>query len=403
MVDRGFDPSERVRELRSGRETHRLRPSDRIAERVYRAQPSGESLPVLDGTETLVFGSENYLGLAHDRRIQEAATRAARTVGTGACSSRVRFGDTLLHHDLERTLAEVSETERALSLPDRSDAYRLLIAGLQPDAVFVDDLSARFAEGIAQRVGSTLLRYDQTEISTLEAKFQAREALDADGCESWLAVVPAVCPIRGEACSPREFVSLASEYGAWTAVDETHAIGLYADGGGIVQAENCPSDVDVQLGSLSTALASQGGYVAASTDVIETIVNTSDFERLCAISPPSAAAASEALHVARHGSCRAQLWDNVTHLREGLRSIGYGVSGDSQILSVPVEGRGEPGRLVRALSDSNVLVRVAGPPDRSQPADRLLVTPLASHGSDDIVECLTAFASARESTDPTIR
>lgn len=391
MVNRGFDPAERVQTLTEDGSHRQLTPADRVAERVNRARGPPGSLPVLDGTDALVFSSENYLGLTTDQRVQDAASQAAKAVGTGAGGSRVVAGDTLVHHDLERLLAATIETERALTVPSRDDAYRQVMSALEPDVIFADRHCPPVVDACATLTGCQLLRHDHDDPTSLAAQFRERANHDPAGEESWLLVTESVCPYDGAVRSLAQLADLAAEFGAWTLVDETHAVGLYANGGGVVQAEDCADDIDVQLGSLSTTLASQGGYVAASAPVIETVVSSPEFDATSALTPTAAATASEALHVARRGSARDELWENVSHLRDGLEAIPLTTTGRSQIVSIPLDDDVDAEQRREELESHGILVRTASPPTESAGTDRLVVTPLATHDSSDIVECLRAF------------
>ncbi|WP_247728746.1 aminotransferase class I/II-fold pyridoxal phosphate-dependent enzyme [Halovivax limisalsi] len=393
MGNRGFDPVARVTALSNGRGESRLAPVDRIAERACRAQPAGSTLPVLGETEALVFASANYLGLTADERVQRAAVQAARTVGTGCGASRTGVGDTLVHHDLERLLAETVETERSLVVGDRDVAYRGLLEALAPTVVFVEACLEDRVERAVTSLDGTVVPFAHGEPTSLERALEDRASSDPSSEESWLVLTPSVCPSDGHVRTLSRFASLATEYGAWIGVDESHAIGLYAEGGGIVRAEDCADAIDVQLGSLSTALASQGGFVAGSGALVEAIVNTTTVDRATALSPPAAATASEALHLARFDDVRERLWENVTRLRDGFETIGHGVDGESHILSFPVAADRTPRSIADELAEEGVLVGITHPRQAEDGMSHLQVTPMARHDPDDIVACLEAFAT----------
>ncbi len=390
--DRGFDLEKRVSDLEAAGTERTLTPSDRVGERGYFAQPVSGNLPVLGGEEQLVFGSNNYLGLTGDRRVQDAARQAAATVGTGAGASRVTTGDTLVHRDLERVLAEVTAADRALTFSSGYAATVGTIAALAPDVVFTDELNPAGLVDGCQLAGTETVQYDHCDPTSLRTKLERRAARADTTAASWLIVTSSVFSTDGVVAPLADLCDLADEFGAWVMVDETHASGLYANGGGVVQAEGLDSRVQIQLGALSAALASQGGYVAGSDALIEwMIAEARSFVHSTGLAPPAAAAASEALHIARHGSVRERLWENVSHLRDGLESMGYQVVGDSQILPVLVGDRVDALALAGALRDRNVIVTPLQPPAVPDGTSRLRVTPVATHTEDDIVACLEAF------------
>ncbi|MDQ2051529.1 8-amino-7-oxononanoate synthase [Natronolimnohabitans sp. A-GB9] len=396
MDNRGFDLEDRLEALEDATLKRSLTPVDRVAERGYFAPPSGSELPVLDSTEALVFASNNYLGLTDDQRVENAARQAAATVGTGAGASRLVTGDTMVHRDLERLLAETKGTERALAFSSGYAANIGTITALEPDVIFSDEYNhASIIDGCRLTDAETIV-YDHCDAGSLRSKMQRRlDAADADTDESWLVVTDSVFSMDGTVAPLAEICDAAEAFGAWVMVDEAHATGLYVDGGGVVQAEGLEDRVQIQLGTLSKALASQGGYVAGSEELIECLVNDArSFVFSTGLAPPAAAAASEALHVARHGDARERLWENVSHLRDGLESMGFTVLGDSQILPVLVGDREDALALASALEDRDVVAPAIRPPTVPDGTSRIRVAPMATHDEEDVVACLEAFREA---------
>ncbi|QLG51131.1 aminotransferase class I/II-fold pyridoxal phosphate-dependent enzyme [Natrinema halophilum] len=402
MADRGFDLENRLETLEENDLKRTLSPVDRVAERGYFAQPSGSELPVLEATEALVFASNNYLGLTDDQRIQDAARQAAATVGTGAGASRLVTGDTLVHRDLERLLAETKDTERALTFSSGYAANVGTITALEPDVIFSDELNhASIIDG-CQLAGSNTVVYDHCDVASLRTKLEQRaERATREGREpadeSWLIVTDSVFSMDGTVAPLDAICDAAEEFGAWVMVDEAHATGLYANGGGIVQAEGLEDRIQIQLGTLSKALASQGGYIAGSAELIECVLNEArSFVYSTGLSPPAAAVASEALHVARHSDARERLWDNVAHLRDGLESMGFEIWGDSQILPVLIGDRRDAIAFADGIRERDIVAPAIRPPTVPDGTSRIRVVPMATHDQGDIVTCLEAFRAAGE-------
>ena len=395
MEDRGFDLEDRLRSLENADLKRSLSPVDRVAERGYFAPPSGSELPVLDSTEALVFASNNYLGLTDDQRVENAARQAAATVGTGAGASRLVTGDTMVHRDLERQLAETKDAERALVFSSGYAANVGTITALEPDVIFSDELNhASIIDG-CRLAGAETVVYDHCDAADLRSKLERRADRDGASDESWLIVTDSVFSMDGTVAPLSAVCDAAEDHGAWVMVDEAHATGLYANGGGVVQAEGLADRVHVQMGTLSKALASQGGYVAGSEDLIECLVNDArSFVFSTGLAPPAAAAASEALHIARHSDVRDRLWQNVSHLRDGLESMGFRVLGDSQILPVLVGDRTDALALAQGIEERDVVAPAIRPPTVPEGTSRIRVVPMATHDRDDIVACLEAFRAA---------
>ncbi|WP_257298563.1 8-amino-7-oxononanoate synthase [Haloarchaeobius sp. FL176] len=399
MTERGFDLADRVAARQDSTLYRDIAPVDRIAERSYFAPDPGRDLPVLDGEEHLVFAANNYLGLTQDDRVQDAAAQAAEVVGTGAGASRLVTGDTLVHRDLERRLAEVKGTERALAFSSGYAANVGTIAALSPDVVFSDEFNhASIVDG-CRLSGAEIVVYEHRDAADLERRMAERAdaAPEAAADESWLVLTDSVFSMDGTVAPLEAICDAADAFGAWLMVDEAHATGLHVDGGGIVQREGLEDRVHVQMGTLSKALASQGGYVAGSDTLIQHLVNEArSFVFSTGLAPPAAAAASEALHLARHGECRDRLWSNVGQLRNGLESVGYEVRGDTQILPVVVGDREDALALERAVRKRGVVAPAIRPPTVPAGTSRIRVAPMAAHSRSDVEHCIEAFRAAGE-------
>jgi len=230
------------------------------------------------------------------------------------------------------------------------------IDALAPDVVFSDELNhASIIDGCRVGASETVV-YDHCDPDDLRAKLATRAA-DVDEDEQWLVVTDSVFSMDGDIAPLSAICEAVDEYGAWLMVDEAHATGLFGDsGGGVVQREGLSHRVDIQLGTLSKALASQGGYIAGDEVLIEYLLNAArSFVFSTGLSPPNAAAACEALRIARKTDRAAELWDTVATLRDGLETMGYEVLGETHILPVIVGDRGDALELADRLRDHGIV------------------------------------------------
>ncbi|WP_396613760.1 aminotransferase class I/II-fold pyridoxal phosphate-dependent enzyme (plasmid) [Haloferax sp. S1W] len=396
--DHGFDPAERLAERRDRNLDRDLQPAEHVAARTRMASdPRGEKPDY--GDEQLVFAANNYLGLAQDDRVVRAAQEAAASVGTGAGASRLVTGDTGLHRALERDIADAKGTERALLFSSGYAANVGTITALDPDVIFSDELNhASIIDG-CRLSGAETVVYDHCDPGSLADAMAARgtggdsdEQSDAD--ESWLVVTDSVFSMDGDVAPLAEICDVAERYGAWVMVDEAHATGLY-DGGGIVQRDGLGDRIHVQMGTLSKALASQGGYVAGSEHLVEHLVNAArSFVFSTGLAPPAVGAAREALRIAREGEQCEHLWDNVEYLRDGLTSLGYEVLGETQILPVLVGSRDDAVALADRLRDFGIVAPAIRPPTVPEGTSRIRVAPMATHTTAALDRCLAAFETA---------
>ena len=407
MRERGFDLDGRLQDRRSRNLYRDLQPADAVAARARFAPDAGAGLPVLDPDQQLVFASNNYLGLAGDERVVEAAQDAASVVGTGAGASRLVTGDTILHRDLEARIADAKDTDRALAFSSGYAANVGTIAALDPDVVFSDRLNhASIVDG-CRLADAEIVVYEHCDPDDLRSRMADRRGQPVaagDGAvanggtdESWLIVTDSVFSMDGTVAPLESLADVASEFGAWLLVDEAHATGCYADGGGIVQRDGLEDRVQIQLGTLSKALGSQGGYVAGSSELIEFLVNEArSFVFSTGLAPPAAAAASEALHLARTSDRRARLWRNVDKLREGLEDVGLDVGGQTQILPVHVGDKADALALAEALRERDIVAPAIRPPTVPEGTSRIRVAPMATHSAAELETCIDAFAVAAE-------
>jgi len=398
MSDRGFDLDARLAERERADLRRDLSPAERVgAWTRFSADPKGGA-PAY-GDEELVFASNNYLGLADDRRVLQAAENAARTVGTSAGASRLVTGDTGLHRALERDLADCKATERALVFSSGYAANVGTIDALAPDVVFSDELNhASIVDGCRVGASETVV-YDHADPADLRERMAARAA-GADGAaddEQWLVVTDSVFSMDGDVAPLDAVCDAAEEFGAWVMVDEAHATGLFGDGGGVVQRVGLADRVDVQLGTLSKALASQGGYVAGDEALVEYLLNAArSFVFSTGLAPPAVGAAREALRIAREGDRTAELWSTVEALRDGLTDMGYEVLGETHILPVLVGDRETALELGERVRERGIVAPPIRPPTVPEGTSRIRVAPMATHTESDVEQCLDAFEQAGE-------
>ncbi|WP_254545979.1 aminotransferase class I/II-fold pyridoxal phosphate-dependent enzyme [Halomarina pelagica] len=389
----GFDPAARLAE-REARDLRRdLQPVDRVASRSRMAPDPKGSAPEYE-EERLIFAANDYLGLAADERTRRAAAEAAEAVGTGAGASRLLTGDTGCHRALEQDLAGAKDAERALVFSSGYATNVGTVAALGPDVVFSDEANhASIVDG-CRLSGAETVVYDHCDADALADALARRERAEADG-ERWLVVTDSVFSMDGDVAPLPDVCDVAERHGAWVMVDEAHATGLYEDGGGIVQREGLADRVQVQMGTLSKALASQGGYVAGSEPLVEHLLNAArPFVFSTGLAPPAVGAAREALRVARSSDRRDRLWRNVERLREGLTSMGYDVRGETQILPVVVGERAAALSLGERLRERGIVAPAIRPPTVPDGTSRVRVAPTATHTDEEIDRCLAAFEAA---------
>jgi 8-amino-7-oxononanoate synthase len=354
----------------------------------------------MEGRETIMLGSNNYLGLTGDERVKQGARDALETYGTGVTGSRLLNGTTPLHVELERELAEWMGTEEALVYTTGYQANVGCIGTIlgPGDTVICDSGDhASILDG-CRLAGAKLRPYRHNRMEKLEKMLQ-RAASDGGGV---LVVVDGVFSMEGDVCDLPRIVELCDAYGARLMVDEAHGAGvLGARGAGASELFGLEDEVDLRMGTFSKSLASCGGFIAGPVDVIEYLrIASRSFVFSASAVPAAVGAALAALRVIRAEGPRLfeALLANASYLREGLRALGLrvvepGTLPDGSVATTPVVPVvvGDDWQAVllwKALFDAGVYTNVAIHP-AVPPGGALLRTSLmASHEREHLDRAL---------------
>ncbi|HEY6731247.1 MAG TPA: aminotransferase class I/II-fold pyridoxal phosphate-dependent enzyme [Solirubrobacterales bacterium] len=297
----------------------------------------------MEGRETIMLGSNNYLGLTGDERVKAGAREALEAYGTGVTGSRLLNGTTPLHLDLERELAEWMRSEDAIVY---STGYQSNLGCIGTilgpgDTVICDSGDhASILDG-CRLSGAKLRPFRHNRMDKLEKMLQ-RATTDGGGV---LVVVDGVFSMEGDVCDLPRIVELCKGYGARLMVDEAHGAGvLGARGAGACELFGLEDEVDLRMGTFSKSLASCGGFIAGPADVIEYLrVSSRSFIFSASAVPASVGAALSALRVIRADgpALFERLLANAEYLREGLRHLGLkviepGALPDGTVATTPV-------------------------------------------------------------------
>ncbi len=291
----------------------------------YRTVQTVEGLPgaeiVLDGKRMINFASNDYLGLAGDPRLIEAAIAATRTYGTGSTGSRLLSGHRPLHRQLELAIAALKQTDDALVFSSGYLANVGTIAALvgKRDLILSDQYNHSSLKTGAIASGAHVLDYAHCDLADLRQKL----SLHRSTYQHCLILSDTVFSMDGDLCPLPELLELAADFGCMVLVDEAHATGvLGATGAGAVEHLGCTGKPLIQMGTLSKALGSLGGYVAGSATLIDFLRNRApSWIYTTGLSPADTAAALAAIHIIQtEPQRRLQLKENVRWLKSQLSS-----------------------------------------------------------------------------------
>ncbi len=273
----------------------------------------------LEGREAINFASNDYLGLAGDERLREAAVRAIEEFGTGSTGSRLLSGHRELHRELEKAIAALKQTEDALVFSSGYLANLGTIAALvgKRDLILADRYNHSSLKNGAMLSGAAIANYDHCDIDDLKRQLQQQRSQ----YRRCLIVTDSVFSMDGDLCPLPELLNLAAEFSSMVLVDEAHATGvLGATGAGCVEHFGCTGHPSIQIGTLSKALGSLGGYVAGSATLIDFLRNRApSWIYTTGLSPADTAAALAAIQIVREEpQRRARLHDNVAVIKRLL-------------------------------------------------------------------------------------
>lgn len=347
---------------------------------------------VVDGAPKLMFGSNNYLGLADDPRVAEAARAAVDRFGTGCTGSRLMNGTLDLHLELEHELAEWMQREAALVFTAGYLANLATIATLcGPEDVIVTDAKnhASIEDG-ATLSGATVVRVRHNDLDQLANKL-AR--IGQDG-RATLVVWDTVFSMEGDVVDLPRLLAVSRAAGARTLVDEAHSLGLFGPGGGGMCVGLDPG-ADLVMGTFSKSLASCGGVIAGDADVIEHLrIHARPFVFTASAVPAAVAAAQAALRICREEPERAARTISLaTRLADGLAALGHDVSfGGAAIVGVRMRDEWHATLAWRALFEAGIYVNVGVYPAVPRGEALLRLSTTATHEEADVDRCLEVFA-----------
>ncbi|MEC0257054.1 glycine C-acetyltransferase [Paenibacillus lautus] len=288
--------------------------------------PNGP-LITIQGREFVNLSSNNYLGLANDERLKEAAIRATTDFGTGSGAVRSINGTLALHVELEEKLAQFKGTEAVLTYQSGFNCNMAAISAVMGagDAILSDELNhASIIDG-CRLTKAKVIRFNHSDMDDLRSK--AKEARESGLYNKIMVITDGVFSMDGDIAKLPEIVEIAETYDLITYVDDAHGSGVLGNGAGTVKHFGLSERVDIQIGTLSKAVGAVGGYVAGSQDLVDWLkVRSRPFLFSTALPPGTVAACITAIDILRNSKdLQEKLWENTRYLQEGLKNLGYSV------------------------------------------------------------------------------
>lgn len=376
-----------IKEDMANLEEQGLRMSFRVME-----TPAGAWM-VVDGRKVLNFCTNNYLGLANDSRLKNAAKKAIEEWGVGPAAVRTIAGTQKIHLELERRLAEFKGVDAAMYVQSGFCANQAALAPLvgKEDVIFSDRLNhASIIDG-ARLSGAKIIVYEHCDPEDAEAKI--KEHLPA--YRRGLLVTDGVFSMDGDIAPLDRLYEVTEKYGLLSMVDDAHGEGVLGKGRGIVHHFGLHGLFDVEIGTLSKAFGVVGGVIAGKKTIVDYLRQKGrPFLFSSAVTAADTAACLAAVDILESGTELVdRLWSNAEYFKQGMKKLGFD-TGFTTTPIVPVM-LGEASlakQFSKRLFEEGIFAVALGFPTVPKGKARIRVMNTAAHTREDLDLGLAAFA-----------
>ena len=368
-----------------------------LRRRLCVVESPAETTIAINGRQFIAMASNNYLGLANHPAVKQTAVEAIEQWGVGAGAARLLSGTMPPHEQLEQALAQFKQVEAVLTfgtgytaniglLPSLVDRRGLILADRSCHASLIQ---ACHLSNAAFRV------FRHNDVGHLEALLAQRRNAGAT-----LVVTEGVFSMDGDLAPLPDVLTVCRQHDATLLVDDAHGTGVMGEHGrGTVEHFGLnPQDL-IQMGTLSKAIGTSGGYVAGTAGLKDYLINTSKAFLYTTASPPAiAAAAARAIQIIRHEpERRARLWANRQSLHSKLKGMGFQLTDtQSPILPIIVKSPETALKLSQALREAGVYVPAIRPPTVPKDSSRLRLTVSSEHTEEQLGLVCEALLKAGE-------
>jgi len=346
------------------------------------------------GKKFINLSSNNYLGLATDQRLIDAATAAIKKYGVGAGAVRTINGTLDLHIELEEKLAAFKHTEAAIAYQSGFNCNMAAISAVmdKEDAILSDELNhASIIDG-CRLSKAKIIGFKHSNMADLHSK--AKEAKESGLYKKIMVITDGVFSMDGDIALLPEIVEIAEEFDLITYVDDAHGSGVLGKGAGTVKQFGLSDKIDFQIGTLSKALGVVGGYVAGKRDLIDWLkVRSRPFLFSTALPPGDVAACITAINILMNSTdLQNKLWENGNYLKQGLKALGFNI-GSSQTPITPciIGEEKQTQEFSRKLYAEGVYAKAIVFPTVPQGAGRVRNMPTAAHTREMLDQALAIY------------
>lgn len=362
--------------------------------RIDPLESANGSMIKINGKELINLSSNNYLGLATDHRLKQAAMEAVAKYGVGSGAVRTINGTLQLHVQLEEKLAQFKQTEAAIVYQSGFNCNMAAISAVmdQHDAILSDELNhASIIDG-CRLTNATIIRYRHSNMEDLRAK--AKKAKESGKFNKVMVITDGVFSMDGDIAKLPDIIRLAEEFDLITYVDDAHGSGVLGKGAGTVKHFGLSDRVDFQIGTLSKAIGVVGGYVAGKQDLIDWLkVRSRPFLFSTSLPPGDVAASIKGIDILMESTAlQDQLWENADYLKNGLRKLGFQVGkSETPITPCIIGDEIKTQEFSKKLLEAGVYAKAIVFPTVPKGTGRIRNMPTASHTKEMLEQAIEVY------------
>jgi 8-amino-7-oxononanoate synthase len=356
-----------------------------------RESPQGSRI-ILNGKEYVNFSSNDYLGLANHSHIINKVKKTLDEYGFGAGASRLLYGGSILHRELEEKLASFKGTESALVFNSGYTANTGIIPAIaDEDTILLSDEfnHASVIDGCRLSRAKTII-FRHKDLSHIE------KLLKKEHTKKKIVITDSVFSMDGDIALLKEMYSICIKYNAFLYIDDAHATGVIGNGKGSLAHFDIDSEPwIIQMGTFSKALGSFGAFLAGSSDVVRwTLNNARSFMYSTALPSCVIAASIAALEVIENDSVLIKrLWANREKLANGIRQAGYDImSSETPIIPIKTGSVENTLQISNQLFENGIVAPAIRPPTVKE--SRIRINVIATHTDEDIERLIEALKKA---------
>ena len=355
------------------------------------------TVAVVNGNETILLGTYNYMGMTFDDDVIEAGKKALEEYGAGTTGSRVLNGTFYHHRDVENALKEFYDMEHAMVFSTGYQANLGIISTIagKGDYIILDiDSHASIYDG-CKMGDAEIVAFRHNDVEALEKRLKR---LPADAGK--LVILEGVYSMLGDVAPLKEMIRVSKEAGAMILVDEAHSMGFIGENGrGVAEEQGVLDDVDFIIGTFSKSVGTVGGFCVSNHPKFEIMRLVCRPYVFTAALPPSvmASSATSIRKLMHNGNKRAHLWENSRTLHKGLRDLGFPLGTDepqSAIIAVIMPDLEKGAAMWQALLENGLYVNLARPPATPAGMTLLRCSLCAEHTSEQVADILDRFERA---------